>query len=68
MTTSLTVRFPAELLSRLRDAARDSDRSLSAEIVHRVRRSFAATEPRRPAASPGEAVDCAAFSPGEARR
>jgi hypothetical protein len=44
MTTSITVRFPAELHARLKEAARDSDRSLSAEIVHRVRRSLAASE------------------------
>jgi Arc-like DNA binding dprotein len=45
MTTSITVRLPADLHSRVREAARDSDRSLSAEIVHRVRRSFAAPQP-----------------------
>jgi hypothetical protein len=45
MSTSITVRFPADLHSRLKAAAHDSDRSLSAEIVHRVRRSFAACAP-----------------------
>ena len=42
MANSITVRFPPALHARAREAAHASDRSLSAEIVHRVRRSFAA--------------------------
>ncbi len=66
MTASITVRFPADLLSRVREAAREGDRSLSAEIVHRVRRSFAAAPPRQ--AGPAAADDDPPARAGEVRR
>lgn len=44
MTIPITVRFPTSLHARVREAAHGSDRSLSAEIVNRVRRSFAAAD------------------------
>jgi hypothetical protein len=67
MTLSITVRLPADLHSRVRDAARDSDRSLSSEIVHRVRRSFAAP-PLTPTLSPQERGEGAQAPCAEARR
>lgn len=46
---SLTVRFPQGMLDTLRISAKDNDRSLNAEIVHRTRVYLAAERPRRAA-------------------
>lgn len=40
------VRFPAELLAALRVAARENDRTLTGEIIHRLRLSLRATDRR----------------------
>jgi hypothetical protein len=37
-------RFPEEIRRRLADEARASERSLTAEIIHRLRQSFQATD------------------------
>lgn len=39
------LRIPADLKARLEDAARDSRRSLNAEIVARLQESFTPSEP-----------------------
>lgn len=41
------VRFPAGLLAALREAARQNDRTLTGEIVHRLRNSLSEPRPDR---------------------
>lgn len=43
-TARLTVRVPTELLPKLQDSADENSRSVAAELVHRIKESFAREE------------------------